>query len=80
MLHKSARFNQWTQKHGENVEGYIRSLHKLADKCDFSIAKNENIRDRLVIGVLDKELTEIAKDVRFNDGESMRAEWSCSVV
>lgn len=25
VIHKSARFHQWTQKHGENVEEYIRS-------------------------------------------------------
>lgn len=41
VIHKSARFHQWTQKHCENLEEYIRSLHDW--QCDFGIAKNENI-------------------------------------
>ncbi|KAI7800957.1 hypothetical protein IRJ41_017925 [Triplophysa rosa] len=40
------------------AEEYIRSLHELANTCDFGAAKDENIRDRLVIGILDRKLSE----------------------
>lgn len=36
---------------------YIRALYELIDNCDFGHSKNENIRDRLVVGVRDKELS-----------------------
>lgn len=57
-IHERARFHQRTQKPGETAEEYIRSLHDLADTCAFADAKNENICDTLVIGILDKELSE----------------------
>ncbi len=40
------------------AEEYIRSLHELANTCDFGAAKDGNIRDRLVIGILDCKLSE----------------------
>lgn len=46
------------QRTGETAEEYIRTLHELADTCAFGEVKEENIRDRLVIGILDKELSE----------------------
>ena len=58
VIHERARYHQRAQKHGESVEEYIRSLHELAGKCDFGDVKNENIRDRLVIGILDKDLSQ----------------------
>ena len=45
------------QNSGETVEGFIRSLHELAENCDFG-NKSEQIRDRVVIGIRDKELSE----------------------
>lgn len=33
------------------MEEYIHSLHKLADTCDFGVAKEGNICNRLVIGI-----------------------------
>ena len=38
-------------------QGFIRSLHELAENCDFG-NKAEQIRDRVVIGIRDKELSE----------------------
>lgn len=43
---------------GETAEEYIRCLHKLSDSCAFDAVRKENIRDRLVIGTMDKELSE----------------------
>lgn len=58
VIHERARFYQRIQKHGERAKEYIRSLHEIAETCSFGGNKNENIRDRLVVGILDKELSE----------------------
>ena len=57
-IHERARFHLHSEKPGETAEEYIRSLHELADTCDFGRAKDGNIRDRLVIGITDKKLSE----------------------
>ena len=57
MLYMKARFHLRVQNYGETVEGFIRSLHELAEKCDFG-NKSEQIGDRVVIGIRDKELSE----------------------
>lgn len=58
VIHERARFYLRAQKHGESAEEYIRTLYELAETCQFGPVKTENIRDRLVIGILDKELSE----------------------
>ena len=58
VIHERARFHQCNQKPGESSEEYIRHLHELSDTCSFGAAKQENIRDRLVVGILNKELSE----------------------
>lgn len=58
VIHERARFHLRAQKPGESAEEYIRSLHELAETCAFGPVKNEHIRDRLVIGIIDKELSE----------------------
>jgi hypothetical protein len=41
---------------GETVETFIRSLYELADSCEFvADMKSEQIRDRIVVGILDKK-------------------------
>ena len=58
VIHEPAHFLQRVQKHGESLEEYIRSLHEMADTCSFADVKNENACDRLVVGILGKELSE----------------------
>lgn len=58
IIHERARFHLRVQKQGESAEEYIRTLYELAETCQFGGAKVENIRDRLVIGILDIELSE----------------------
>ena len=36
----------------------MRHLYELAEYCDFGIAKDEHIRDRIVIGILDSEVSQ----------------------
>lgn len=40
------------------AEEYIRSLHELANMCDFGAAKEESIRNRLMIRIQDRNLSE----------------------
>ena len=58
VIHERAIFHQRTQGDGETVETYIRSLYELADRCDFGDKREEIIRDRLVIGTNDRELSQ----------------------
>ena len=53
-----ANFNRRMQKQGEPVESFISELHALADKCNYGELKEELIRDKIVIGILDKKLSE----------------------
>ena len=57
-IHERAKFYQRRQKSGESAEQYIRSLHELADNCQFEGNKEEQIRDAIVIGIKDRELSE----------------------
>ena len=36
----------------------MRRLNERAEYCDFGIAKDEHIRDRIVVGILDSELSQ----------------------
>ena len=57
VIHERAMFYQRSQNVGESAEQYIRVLYELADKCDFKDKKDEQIRDKIVVGMLDKELS-----------------------
>lgn len=49
--------NQRVQRTEENTEAYLRALYELAERTKFH-DKDEAIRDRLVLGVMDKEISE----------------------
>ena len=57
IIHERAVFNQRSQQSGENVETYIRVLYDLAEHANFP-DKDSAIRDRLVVGLQDRELSE----------------------
>lgn len=50
-------FETRNQKQGESNESFIRSLLTLAQKCDFGDSRGERIRDRLISGMNNKELS-----------------------
>lgn len=56
-IHERALFHQRSQKPGENIEGYVRSLYDLAEHAQFH-DKDSAIRDRLVVGIRDIDLSE----------------------
>lgn len=57
VIHQRAMFHQREQKQSESIEEFIRSLYELTEHCNFGNQRDENIRDRLVVGIRDKELS-----------------------
>lgn len=57
VIHERAQFNLRAQKEGESVDSFIRSLYDMANHCDFGETKEEHICDKIVTGVLDKEVS-----------------------
>lgn len=58
VIHERACFHRRSQKPDESVEAFIRSLYELAQYCEFGANKDEHIRDRLVIGISDTDVSE----------------------
>jgi len=58
IIHKRACFHCRVQKEGETVDAFIRNLYELAEHCEFGTQRDEQIRDRIVIGILDKSLSQ----------------------
>ncbi|XP_019725289.1 uncharacterized protein LOC109515746 isoform X2 [Hippocampus comes] len=57
VIHERACFHQRVQRPGEKVEMFIRALYELSEHCDFGIHREEHIRDRIVVGIIDKEMS-----------------------
>ena len=58
VIFERARFNRRTQRQGETAEEFITSLYSLAADCQYGNLRDEMIRDRLVVGILDMSLSE----------------------
>ena len=56
-IHERALFYQRSQQPGESVEAFVRSLHELAAHCRFEEKESEHVRDRLISGMLDKDMS-----------------------
>ena len=57
-IHERAVFNVRVQEEGESIEAFIRALYDQAAKCNYEERKNDNIRDRLVVGLRDSQLSQ----------------------
>lgn len=58
VIHDRACFHMRVQKPGEPVEAFLRGLYELAQYSDFKGTKDEQIRDRIVIGISDNEVSQ----------------------
>lgn len=62
VIFERSKFNTRVQEMGETVKEFVTALHKLAETCDYSKfgtgMQDELIRDRLVIGLLDKKVNQ----------------------
>uniref|UniRef100_A0AAV2KQF7 ribonuclease H n=1 Tax=Knipowitschia caucasica TaxID=637954 RepID=A0AAV2KQF7_KNICA len=57
VIHERACFHQRVQRPGEKAEMFIRALYELSEHCDFGAQREEHIRDRIVVGISDKEMS-----------------------
>lgn len=55
VIYERSKFYTRNQSQGESVEEFVRALYQLSENCRFH-DRNEMIRDRIVIGLLDKEV------------------------
>ena len=53
-----AHFNKQSQKPGESADTFIQDLHRLANNCNYDTLKDDLIRDRIVVGVVDDSLSD----------------------
>ena len=58
VIFERARFNSHSQREGESMEQFITSLYSLAEHCEYGEMKDEMIRDRIVVGIRDRPLSE----------------------
>ncbi|UYV66078.1 hypothetical protein LAZ67_4000066 [Cordylochernes scorpioides] len=57
VIYERAKFNRRSQGEMEPVEEFITNLYVLAETCSYGILKEEMIRDRLVVGVKNLNLS-----------------------
>lgn len=58
IVYERTKFNQCVQSPGENFEDFLINLYTLVETCDYGILKEEMVRDRIVSGVSDGDLSE----------------------
>ena len=56
-IHTRACFHRRVQQPGERAECFISTLKDLSEHCELDTSQEENIFDRIVVGILDKELS-----------------------
>ncbi|GBO32108.1 hypothetical protein AVEN_189602-1 [Araneus ventricosus] len=57
-IFERAQFNKRVQLDGESVNTFITALYTLSEHCDYGVLHDELIRDRIVVGIRDKNLSE----------------------
>ena len=58
IIFERAKFNQRKQEEGESVDTFITSLYCLAEHCNYGALHDDMIRDRIVVGLRDAQLSE----------------------
>ena len=58
VIYERSKFNQRKQMTGEPVDSFITSLHKIVEHCDYGALKDDMIRDKIVVGLCDEQLSE----------------------
>ena len=57
VIHERATFHKRSQRESESADEYVKSLFELSEHARFA-EKEETIRDRLVLGLQDQELSQ----------------------
>ena len=54
---KGQKFNHRKQESGESIDSFITSLYNLTEHCDYGALSNDLVRDILVVGIRDEQLS-----------------------
>ena len=57
-IYERAKFNQRVQQQGESADSFVTDLYALAENCSYGGLHDEMIRDRIVVGIRDRGLSE----------------------
>ena len=57
-IYERAKFNRRVQQEGEAVDEFIADLYRLVEHCKYGDLQDELVRDRIVVGLRDSELSE----------------------
>ncbi|GBM57652.1 hypothetical protein AVEN_225026-1 [Araneus ventricosus] len=57
-IFECVQFNKRVQPDGESVNTFITALYTLAEHCEYGVLHNKLIRDRIVVGIHDKNPSE----------------------
>jgi len=57
VIYERAKFNQRSQKAGESASDFITDLYSMAEKCNYGELKEELIRDRIIVGISNVQLS-----------------------
>ena len=57
VIHERSTFNKCVQQAGETVESFVRRLFELLTNCNYGDNRRDQIRDRLIVGLIDKDLS-----------------------
>ncbi|XP_055903139.1 uncharacterized protein LOC129939224 [Eupeodes corollae] len=58
VIYERAKFNSRSQLDGESIEDFITALYLLSENCNYAALRDEMLRNRLVVGVRDRRLSE----------------------
>ncbi len=58
IIFERAKFNRRNQAEGESAEQYIACLYNLVEMCEYGALKEEMLRDRIMVGIRDKALSD----------------------
>ena len=58
IIYERAKFNRRVQNDNESVEEFINSLHVLAEHCGYGDLHDQMIRDRIVVGLEDGNVSQ----------------------
>ena len=57
IIFERAKFNKRKQEDGESVDSFVTSLYTLSEHCGYNDLRDEMIRDRIVVGIKDSNLS-----------------------
>ncbi|UYV72662.1 K02A2.6-like [Cordylochernes scorpioides] len=58
MVYEQALFGLRSQRPEETIEEFVTVLHRISEHCEYANLREELIRDRLLLGVKDRKLSE----------------------